>query len=74
MQAQQTRKRPRVAAPAEPDGILVASSGSPVSLFRCLWPFAVLLDNVQERVGASHLAYLDVLSIRNLPHFALGLL
>jgi hypothetical protein len=29
---------------------------------------------VQERVGASHLAYLDVLAMGNLPHFALGLL
>jgi hypothetical protein len=32
------------------------------------------VDNVQERVGASHLAYLDVLSMGNLPHFAGGLL
>jgi len=32
------------------------------------------LDNVQERFGASHLAYLDVLSMGNLPHFAFGLL
>jgi len=29
---------------------------------------------VQERFGSPHLAYLDVLSMGNLPHFALGLL
>src|SRR5262247_2316555 len=31
IQAQQTRRRPRVAAPSEPDVTLIASSGSPVS-------------------------------------------
>ena len=30
--------------------------------------------DVQDRFGCSHLAYLCVLSIGNLPHFALGLL
>jgi hypothetical protein len=37
-------------------------------------PFAAVLDNVQDRFGCSHLAYLDVLSMGNLPHFAVGLL
>src|SRR5262249_34851362 len=35
---------------------------------------ASVLDHVQERVGCAPLAYLCVLSIGNLPHFALGLL
>ena len=35
---------------------------------------ASVLDNVQDRFGCSHLAYLCVLSIGNLPHFAVGLL
>src|SRR5262249_47306041 len=34
---------------------------------------ASVLDHVQERVGCAPLAYLCVLSIGNLPHFALGL-
>ena len=38
------------------------------------YPFAAVLDNVEDRVGCSHLAYLDVLSMGNLPHFAVGLL
>src|SRR6266852_979280 len=61
-------------SPSEPDWILVASSGSPVSLFPKLWPItlASVLDNVQDRFGCSHLAYLDVLSMGNLPHFAVG--
>jgi hypothetical protein len=37
-------------------------------------PLAAVLDNVEDRFGGSHLAYLDVLSMGNLPHFALGLL
>jgi hypothetical protein len=45
------------------------ASGSLVSLF----PISVL-DNVQDRFGCSHLAYRCVLSMGNLPHFALGLL
>src|SRR5262249_32704222 len=66
----------RITAPSEPDGILVASSGSPVSLSLWPWPItlASVLDNVQDRFGCSHLAYLCVLYIGNLPHFALGLL
>jgi hypothetical protein len=61
-------------SPSEPDWILIASSGSPVSLFPKLWPItlASVLDNVQDRFGCSHLAYLDVLSMGNLPHFAVG--
>jgi hypothetical protein len=35
---------------------------------------ASVLDNVEDRFGCSHLAYLDVLSMGNLPHFAVGLL
>ena len=35
---------------------------------------AAVLDNVEDRFGGSHLAYLDVLSMGNLPHFAVGLL
>jgi hypothetical protein len=35
---------------------------------------AAVLDNVEDRFGSSHLAYLDVLSMGNLPHFAVGLL
>ena len=37
-------------------------------------PLASVLDNVQDRFGCSHLAYLDVLSMGNLSHFAVGLL
>jgi len=33
-----------------------------------------VLDNVQDRVGCSHLAYLFVPYMGNLPHFAVGLL
>jgi len=33
-----------------------------------------VLDNVQDRFGCAHLAYLCVLSMGNLPHFAVGLL
>jgi len=36
-------------------------------------PLAAVLDNVQERFGCAHLAYLDVLSMRNLLPFAGGL-
>jgi hypothetical protein len=35
---------------------------------------ASVLDNVEDRFGCSHLAYLDVLSMGNLSHFAVGLL
>jgi hypothetical protein len=35
---------------------------------------ASIVDNVQDRVGCSHLAYLSVLPIRNLLPFAGGLL
>jgi hypothetical protein len=34
---------------------------------------ASVLDNVEERCGCLHLAYLDVLSMRNLLPFAGGL-
>jgi hypothetical protein len=48
------------------------------SLFRSAiqWELtlAAVLDNVEDRFGCSHLAYLDVLSMGNLPHFAGGLL
>ena len=48
------------------------------SLFRSAiqWELtlAAVLDNVEDRFGCSHLAYLDVLSMGNLPHFAVGLL
>jgi hypothetical protein len=37
-------------------------------------PLAAVVDNVQDRFGGSHLAYLDVLSMGNLLHFAVGLL
>ena len=36
------------------------------------FPLAAVLDNVEDRFGCSHLAYLDVLSMGNLPHFAVG--
>src|SRR5262249_20986615 len=36
--------------------------------------FAAVLDNGQDRFGSSHLAYLSVLSMGNLPHIAVGLL
>src|SRR6266849_2635498 len=36
--------------------------------------FASVLDNGQDRFGSSHLAYLSVLSMGNLPHIAVGLL
>src|SRR6516162_11008476 len=38
------------------------------------WELALasVLDNVQDRFGCSHLAYLCVLSIGNLPPFAMG--
>ena len=39
-----------------------------------LHPERPVLDNVQDRVGCSHLAYLCVPSMGNLPHFAVGLL
>jgi hypothetical protein len=35
---------------------------------------ASVLDNVRDRFGCSHLAYRCVLSLGDLPHFALGLL
>jgi hypothetical protein len=37
-------------------------------------PLAAVLAKVEERCGGSHLAYRDVLSLGNLPHFAVGLL
>jgi hypothetical protein len=54
-------------------------SHHPALQFPCLFDFglvklALVFDNVQARVGSPHLAYLDVLSIGNLPHFAVGLL
>ena len=51
---------------------IIRLSGFLVSL--TLAYFASVLDNVQDRFGSSHLAYLDVLSMGNLPHFAVGLL
>jgi hypothetical protein len=53
---------------------IIRLSGFLVSLTLAYWNLAAVLDNVQERFGGSHLAYLDVLSMGNLPHFALGLL
>ena len=47
-------------------GFLVSST-----LADCL-AFASVLDNVEDRFGCSHLAYLCVLSMGNLPHFAIG--
>jgi hypothetical protein len=47
---------------------------SGISLLQWELTFTSVLDNVQDRVGCSHLAYLDVLSMGNLPHFAVGLL
>ena len=46
--------------PSEPDVTLIASSGSPVSCVSATlaYPLASVLDNVQDRVGCSHLAYL----------------
>jgi hypothetical protein len=35
---------------------------------------AAVLANVEDRFGCSPLAYLAVLSMGNLPHFAVGLL
>jgi hypothetical protein len=54
-------------------------SHHPALQFPCLFDFGLVklawvFDNVQERFGSPHLAYLDVLSIGNLPHFAVGLL
>jgi hypothetical protein len=43
-----------------------------ISFLQWELPFASVLDNVQERFGYAHLAYLDVLSMGNLPHFAVG--
>src|SRR5215813_1735516 len=56
---------------------IIRLSGFFVSLALAYWhesTLASVLDNVQDRFGCSHLAYLCVLYIGNLPHFALGLL
>src|SRR5229473_5886673 len=51
---------------------IIRLSGFLVSL--TLAYFASVLDNGQDRFGSSHLAYLSVLSMGNLPHIAVGLL
>jgi hypothetical protein len=49
---------------------------SGISLLLIEWELTLtsVLDNVQDRFGCAHLAYLCVLSMGNLPHFAVGLL
>ena len=47
---------------------------SGISLLQWELTVTSLLDNVQDRVGCSHLAYLFVPYMGNLPHFAVGLL
>src|SRR5215813_12598012 len=66
-------------SPSPPPNRTGYLSHHPALQFPCLFDFglaklALVFDNVQERVGSPHLAYLGVLSIGNLPHFALGLL
>jgi hypothetical protein len=66
-------------SPSPPPNRTGYLSHHPALQFPCLFDFglvklALVFDNVQERFGSPHLAYLDVLSIGNLPHFALGLL
>ena len=66
-------------SPSPPPNRTGYLSHHPALQFPCLFDFglvklAVVFDKVQERVGSPHLAYLDVLSIGNLPHFAVGLL
>jgi len=66
-------------SPSPPPNRTGYLSYHPALQFPCLFDFglvklALVFDNVQERVGSPHLAYLGVLSIGNLPHFALGLL
>ncbi len=65
-------------SPSPPPNRTGYLSHHPALRFPCFFDFGLLfaavLDNVEDRVGCSHLAYLDVLSMGNLPHFALGLL
>jgi hypothetical protein len=66
-------------SPSPPPNRTGYLSHHPALQFPCLFDFglvklALVFDNVQERFGSLHLAYLDVLSIGNLPHFAVGLL
>src|SRR5207249_5124678 len=62
IQAQQTRRRPRVAAPSEPDLILLASSGSPVSLSLQRWPIEmdVIVAAFAERYTLAFTGYHDL--------------
>ena len=66
-------------SPSPPPNRTGYLSHHPALQFPCLFDFGLVkiawvFDNVQERFGSPHLAYLDVLSIGNLPHFAVGLL
>src|SRR5262249_10592312 len=66
-------------SPSPPPNRTGYLSHHPALQFPCLFDFGLVtlawvFDNVQDPVGSPHLAYLGVLSIGNLPHFALGLL
>ena len=66
-------------SPSPPPNRTGYLSHHPALQFPCLFDFglvklALVSDKVQERVGSPHLAYLDVLAMGNLPHFAVGLL
>ena len=65
-------------SPSPPPNRTGYLSHHPALQFPCLFDFglvklALVSDKVQERVGSPHLAYLDVLSMRNLLPFAGGL-
>jgi hypothetical protein len=66
-------------SPSPPPNRTGYLSHHPALQFPCLFDFGLVklawvFDNVQERFGSPHLAYLDVLSMGNLSHFAVGLL